>query len=450
MSPAPVFPELVTGRADGFIPSAWRIERGSTWRGDASCDLSGRILRVPWETDERARVVRAHELVHVRVSPHRRDWGTSIADVSYRALECAEEMRVNTILARLGFAVDQLRDGSERLGGERLATSGDWSEAVCFLLAVIGTGAERDFVRGVRRGDPSWAPALRAVASRARAIVRSATADELGATTVNADGWPVGYDAFSIPLARLVTSVRDARIPRDPEELRRFRRALLPGGRRPPSGHFAELHFEPTSLRHRPRSAGVRRVRPSVSGSVMRFPSRLLTDDQRRAFASRSQRHGGVVVIDQSGSMDIEREQLEALVRQAPDSVVVGYSHRPGDTGTQPNAWVLAQRGGVVVEPPSGNVGNGVDGPILRWAIHRRRAGEPLIWVTDGQVTDSADHPDEALARECAQLVRSHGIIMVRSINDVAAVLRQRRRPSPRDAQFGRVGRALATLSTRV
>ncbi len=445
MSQGLVYPELVTGRADGFTSSAWRIERGSTWRGDASCDLSGRILRVPWEGGERARVVRAHELVHVRVSPHRRDWGSSISEVSPRALECAEEMRVNTILARLGFAVELLRDGSERVGGERLAASGDWAEAVCFLLAVVGTGAERDFMSGVRRGDASWTAPLRAVAARARTIVRGAGAPALGATEIGADGLPAGYGAFSVPLARLVTSVRDARVPRDSEELRRFRRSLLPGGRRPPSGHFAPLCFASTELRHRPRSAGVRRVRPSVSGSVMRFPSRLLTDDQRRAFVTRSSRHGGVVVIDQSGSMDIEREQLEALVRAAPDSLVVGYSHRPGDDGSQPNAWVLAQRGGVVNQPPSGNVGNGVDGPILRWAIRRRRVGEPLIWVTDGQVTDSADHPDEALARECAQLVRAHSITMVRSLGEVSSALRGRQRRVGY-AQFGRVGRALGSL----
>ena len=35
----------------------------------------------------------------------------------------------------------------------------------------------------------------------------------------------------------------------------------------------------------------------------------------------------------------------------APDALVVGYSHRPGDAGTTPNAWLLAQRGAVVERP---------------------------------------------------------------------------------------------------
>ena len=36
----------------------------------------------------------------------------------------------------------------------------------------------------------------------------------------------------------------------------------------------------------------------------------------------------------------------------------------------------------------------------------QRRVDEPLVWVTDGQVTDSHDHPDESLTADCAELVR--------------------------------------------
>ena len=445
MSNVDVFPELVTGRDDGFRSESWRIERGSSWRGDASCDLSHRVLRVPWERDERARVVRAHELIHVRVSPHQHEWVDQVSEIPARALECAEEMRVNTILLRLGFDGAQLRDGSERLGGERLARSGNWPEAACFLLAVLGTGAERELMAGIRRGDPTWVAPLRAVASRAKSLVRDAGADELGATVARVDGVPRGYGEYTIPLARLVTSVSDARLPTDAESLRRFKRSLRPGARRPPSGHFADLHFAQSSLAVRARTGGVRHRRAAVSGVVLAYPGRLLTDEQRRAFAASSRRHGGVVVIDQSGSMDLDRETLTALAHRAPDSLVVGYSHRPGDRGATPNAWVLADRGGVVSGVPSGNVGNGVDGPVLRWAIAHRRTGEPIVWVSDGQVTDSADHPDVDLARECARLVRSHHIVMVRTLDEVANALRTCRRRRPW-GDFGRVGRAIREI----
>jgi len=60
----------------------------------------------------------------------------------------------------------------------------------------------------------------------------------------------------------------------------------------------------------------------------MRYPSRLLTDPQQRAFSHTARRDGGVIVIDQSGSMDVTSQELERLLRSAPQALVVGYSHR--------------------------------------------------------------------------------------------------------------------------
>ena len=65
-----VFPELVTGREDGFASRPWTVKAGSTQRGEASCNLTERILEVPLGRDATSRVIRAHELMHARVSPH--------------------------------------------------------------------------------------------------------------------------------------------------------------------------------------------------------------------------------------------------------------------------------------------------------------------------------------------------------------------------------------------
>ena len=83
---------------------------------------------------------------------------------------------------------------------------------------------------------------------------------------------------------------------------------------------------------------------------------------------------------------------------------------------TTANAWVLCDRGRLATRSPSGNVGNGVDGPVLRWAASLRRVGEPFVWVTDGQVTDSHDHPDALLTRQCAELVQRHRIRLARDL----------------------------------
>ena len=153
-------------------------------------------------------------------------------------------------------------------------------------------------------------------------------------------------------------------------------------------------------------------------------------------------------MVDQSGSMDLDPGALDHLLAATPGATVVGYSHRPGDMPGRANAWVIAREGRTARELPGGNVGNGVDGPVLRWAQRIRRAHERVIWVTDGQVTDSNDHPSEALSRECAHLVRTHRIVLVRSLEEATRVLRGRTHALEPVENFGRVGRELRRIST--
>jgi hypothetical protein len=373
----------------------------------------------------------------------------ALNEVSARALECAEELRVNTLLAQLGFDLSVLYDGTEKPGARRLASEGSWAEAVCFMLAVLGTGAEREFFSGVRLGDATWLAPLRAVRKRALAILDQRR-DVLSATRLNGDDLPSGYAGSTLEIARMVTNVLGARIPVSTQELRAFRRSLEVGGRRPPTGVFAPLVVnDALGRRVEIQRSPSRRTRPATSGTVMRYPGRLLTDQHRRAFGRRVSARGGIVVIDQSGSMDIDPQQLHALVRAAPEALVIGYSHRPGDRGATPNCWVLCDRARVAASYPSGNVGNGVDGPALCWALGRRRRGEVVVWVTDGQVTDSHDHPDERLAAWCAALVRRHRIRLARDLVEATTLLRTNRAlPRSRLIEFGRLGRKLLETSS--
>ena len=426
----------------------WTVKPGSTRRGEASCNLTERILEVPLGNDATSRVVRAHELMHARVSPHLFEHYGTLEEMAPRALECAEELRVNTLIDRLHFDVSLLRDGSERSGARRIAEGGDWSEAICFLMAVLGTGGEKEFLAGIRQIEPTWMPGLRAVRKRALAVMGGFTSAQLGATRLNEERLPGGYANATVVLARILTQSMDARPPCTPEALRAFRRSLEPGGRRPPTGKFAPLKFDNTVMMSpRPRSAGVRRARASTSGLSMRYPSRLLTDDRKRAFSQRSALHGGIVIIDQSGSMDIEEDTLTMLLCRAPNALVVGYSHRPGDNGSTPNVWILADRGSVATTIPSGNIGNGVDGSVLAWVLRRRRGSEPIVWATDGQVTDSHDHPDARLTIQCADMVRHHRIRLVREMGSAGRALSMGRSPGPSQLpHFGRLGRSLLEM----
>ena len=200
-------PELVTGRDDGFESGRWTVTAGSTRRGDASCNLTDRALHVPLGRDATSRVVRAHELMHARVSPHLREHYGALEDLSPRALECAEEFRVNTLVARLGFDVSLLRDGSEKSGGRQVAQGSDWSEALCFMLAVLATGSEKEYLAGVRQVQPTWLAGMRAVRKRALGVVDALASASIGATKLNGEHLPSGYADVTVVLARLLSSV---------------------------------------------------------------------------------------------------------------------------------------------------------------------------------------------------------------------------------------------------
>ncbi|MDE3107440.1 MAG: hypothetical protein KGJ42_04735 [Acidobacteriota bacterium] len=444
MNGSTIFPELVTGRLDAEEFIAWTVKEGSTSRGGASCDLSRRILEVPLDSSEVARVVRAHELLHARVSPRVEHFAVALEEVTSRALECAEELRVNTLAARIGFDVALLADGSEREGGRHVAERGDWGEALCFMVAVLGTGGEGPFLRAVRKARPEWRLGLGAVAQHVRRSISRTSTAYLSDTAI-VDGLPLGFARTTLVVARLLTKAIGAAPPLDAPSLRVFRRSLEPGGRRAPSGRFATLQLdEDAALRATARRGPTRRWRPATSGTTLRYPERLLIDDQHRLYARSRPTKGGVVVIDQSGSMDLTLEDLQDLLRVAPGALVVGYSHRPGDVTGSANAWLLARHGLVHPSPPSGQVGNGVDGPVVRWAVQAARPGETVVWVTDGQVTDSNDHPCSALTKECAELVRRHRVRLARDVREARQLLRQHGSiGGTRWDQFGRLGREI-------
>jgi hypothetical protein len=440
-----IFPELVVGREDNFIDGYWRVLEGFARRGEASCDFYRRELRVPLGSTALDRVVRAHELVHVRVSPHDVSPSEIYPELPVRVLQCAEEFRVNEILRRLGFDIHLLRDGSEKFGATQLAMNNNWEEAVYFFLAVLGTGGEKEFLSGLRPVQPDWVKALRTLKSKINSLIVDESLPYLGATLRGDYGLPAGYVNVSVEVSRIAMTAASARVPIDPAGLRLFRRSLEVGARRPATGRFAELRFDETLEYQVIVGRRLRKVRRgSPNGTSLRYPSRLLTDPQRRAFARRQRVAGGVVVVDQSGSMAIDEGVLSRMLRDVPGVLVVGYSHRPGDREGVANAWILADRGRRCVNTIPGNVGNGVDGPILRWALRQRRQSERILWVTDGQVTDSNDHPDERLTQECASLVQRGSIELVATVEaatkSLTGTLDSHRHEL---SKFGRVGREL-------
>lgn len=432
-------PELLTSRRDHPGSAPWRVEGGPARRGEAWTDLVARVMRVPFGGGAHGRAVRAHELMHARVSPTSPGAFEAWDDLDARTVECAEEFRVNQLLLRVGLELGELRDGSERLTGHRLASQGEWGELVVFAAAVSGTRALADLASGARRVEPEWARACRALERDLVGALRRVPTWSLASTSTDDRGLPQGFAVHTRALAQLIRARLDAG--------HATSRSRGRGARPAPTGAFAPLLFDDTVVLDRLVRGGVRPRRlPSTSGRHVVRASRLVTDPARRAFERPARRGGGIVVVDQSGSMSLSTEELEALVVRAPGSLVVGYSHAPGSTGV-PNAWILADGGRAARTIRTGNVGNGVDGPVLRFALSRRRGSEPLIWICDGQVTDSGDHADAGLAEECAGLVARHRIEMVASVDEAIKRVGRRTALAGRPVALGRVAASIAAAA---
>jgi hypothetical protein len=449
----------VLSRADANN-GAWTIEGGTCNRGDAWTNHATKEMRVPLANTPEARVVRAHEMAHARVSPTWRTHTITELSAQYgeRVLTCVEELRVNTLISRVGFDLNLLHDGSEKPGGTRIATTGGremWNEAVSFTTACVGSPtALREFLSGVRKGSPDWAKALAKMARQLAKVTDDIATAEMASTTPTEDGTPTGYVTVTEAIGRVVKPYLESAIgdgaPYSPELARQINRATEPEGRRAPTGRWADMVLLDLALTQRVDSPLLgRRRRPMSSGTRVAFPANAVRDPGRRIFGGPASAPGGVVVIDQSGSMDLSSQQLDALLSLSPSLTVIGYSHRPGDSATTPNTWVLARGGRRVAtdDLPSGNVGNGVDLPVLEFANGLRRAGEPLIWVCDGQTTDSNDHPHGA--HDVALFIRRNRVHCVRSVDALLTELKAGRQVlSQMRMAEGRVGRAALEVAS--
>lgn len=430
---------------------AWDVRNGPAQRGEAWTNQRDRIMRVPFGGDETNRVIRAHEMTHARVSPQLAVLGTELG-ISEGSIRCAEEFRVNQLVRTAGFDINLLVDGSERRAGERLAEMEDYAGLVQFIAATADTDGAKAFLRGVKNVDPDLAKALREVEKsiikmwrqHARRYGDKWQAKRWGDTTPvtvsqsDKEGWTKGYRDYVIPLAQMLDLAVAALTPPSDEDdesidgeedkgqneetkIDRVKRAVTGRG-----GVWGQLLFddEVRLTKTVKGSMGRKRVATNMGRNPRRI-NRMLTDPQRRVFDRTNRGIGGVVVIDQSGSMSLSIEEVETIMEASPGCTIIGYSHKAGSTGI-PNIWILAENGRRTENVRKGSGGNGVDVPAVKFAASKARRGEPILWVTDGMVTSS--HNDQLydnLEEDAARVVRRHGIHMVPDVKGAVEALRK-------------------------
>lgn len=444
-------------------PTTWAVQQGSPIRGDAWTDIDGKRMRVPLGNDELSRAVRFHEMVHAKVSPSRLiipDW---MDEIDPSLVAACEEVRVNILAKQAGANVDELQDGSEKRSAEILVRSKNINGLVNLIVSTFGTKVNGTVMRTINKtakemGQPLIADLAKSVRKTLtnntkwirsyptkRDISRYASTDKDSVTENNESvNIPNGYK-FTLELARELNrySKRQTEMPNwmPPVE---HEDAVSIGDTQ---GNFAVPIVAKLPLTERIAGRmGRKRIATDIGTNPRRI-NRMLTDPERRVFDRRARGLGGVVLIDQSGSMSLGTEDLWAIINSAPGCTIIGYSHQPGSSEI-PNIWVMAENGKVVKEVQSGNGGNGVDGPAVLFALSKRKKNEPFVWVCDGCVTDAHDACHTVLNEQCAKLVAKHNIHMVDDVESAVKALKNIDRGDKLETRFtGQLKETAARLS---
>jgi len=444
----------------------WSVEEVLAKRGMARTDIVGRKIYAPTGVTELERIVRAHELMHARITPAESiDAWVKRGVASWGSLQAVEEVRVNYAISKAGFDLEHLTDGNEDADGELCVVQNDWAAAVTFAVATAGTAGGKRFLVGVRRQSKPWASALQKIQKHIWKQVVGADVGKVGRKHVKKEPLfstevhrttglaPAGF-AWTEKWAEYLDRLGALQPPNKTEKKSSKKKKTkqskettqeetdeVQGGDEQEESEISDNgsteEFEEQMRRMEPLSYGNsgtwgtliwgKTILTAVSkgslgkkryamnyGRNPRRIGRLYTDPQRRVFDHERRAKGGIVLIDGSGSMSLTRENVLDILKVAPGATVAIYSDMDHGKG-MPNIHILAKDGKCVEEKnmPDFGSGNGVDFPALDWAIKERKNKEPVVWITDGGVCATDSGYSQALVMQCINHARKNKVICV-------------------------------------
>jgi hypothetical protein len=439
----------------------WKVEHCRPVRGEPATSVSEKIMLVPTTDSDLARVIRAHEMIHAKISPTAEQFeqwiGREVA--SETAMIAVEELRVNYLAQKAGFDVkNHLSDGSELNAGERMAQTNDWAGAVAMCIATAGTAGHKQFLNGIRRHDRAWGDALLDIGKRAVKEIRKADKHgHLGSSKVpdSHSGLPAPYGfANTERLAEWLDRLADFAPPerrkekgkgkgKDDDKAEGVDKSHGNKGENDEARRDGERHKGITPSESSGGTWGELRIErcpmPKISKGIMgkkriatnmgrrpRRIHRMLTDPAMRVFDRTTKGTGGMVIIDASGSMSFTTQQIHEIITHAPGATVAIYSDRNNKNTT--NFWIVADKGRMVenVDNCDYGYGNGVDFPAIQWGVkNRRNPKAPLVWVTDGGVCGLNDGYSDKLAIQCLTYARKNKFIVVPHVGEAIRQLKQ-------------------------
>lgn len=444
-------PELVT-RGRAIHSREWEIIDAPPIPGACSTDLRARVMHAPCDPGDLEDAIRGHEMIHAGWSPaytaHEIGHSTHIDPEN---IACAEEWRINAIAFRAGIDSTILHDPGDVATAEKLARSRQFAPAMRLIVATHGTNAHRRVLKAIRKHGPKeWVKPIAQIQASIRRARREHILEHRGTIierTYHRDSetgsWvardlsiPRGFRA-TLDLARVLdswqksdpTPTRAQEKERDEREEKQRRAREQREREDETTTHYRELpehDLEGTGyesvrlatldhdLEHRGKHA--RRRIASDTGKNPRRVSRWIDDPARRVFDRKIRARGGVVLIDQSGSMSLDRSDIDRLLEHAGGAIVIGYS----DIGSRrANVWVHAQNGQRSSTTPTGGRSNSVDGSALRYAISRREnRRDPILWVTDGGCFEKGGGLPDSTCAILEREVTRHNVTMVENIDD--------------------------------
>lgn len=412
------------------VAGCWATVPTMALRGSAHTNFERRSMAIPVGNDARSKAVRGHELLHARLSPFTlhpvvlETWG-----VSQHAVMVAEELRVNTVLkSSKVFDYRQLKDGSEVNHARSIAGGSDdfLYDAVCHLVATMNTGSESGVYKALTERWPIMSgirQAIKATIRENKKKIGYTFPQRVSVSDAESYLYPTGFCDFTIPVALIIDTFKKL----EGEEGKRYtERINARHTTKPVSGESARLIIGYPQLTENGRNFLSRTRRASASGRLPKRLHRMLTDPERRIFDRIARHAGGTVVIDCSGSMGLSTEQVREIVHAAAGCTVIAYSLMPGIG--KANAWILAKDGSYVSygNMPTMGSANGVDEPVLEWAIrNRKKPSDPIVWVCDGHVTDCNDSSSNKIKEACVTLAVEHGIRQVPTVDGAITLLKE-------------------------
>ena len=453
-------PEMI-GRADQEH-GRWEVGDSPASRGIPHTDLHNRKMVAPHGEDELDRAIRGHEMMHAKVSPAPAEWIAYLARevASEASLRAVEECRVNSLCNRVGIPVSKhLSDGTEKAAGKKIAESDDLTALVLGAVGTAGTIGGNEFIKGVRSVNKGVAKVMASIQKQVIKNIDSVHITELG--KISTHGELSGFahteriaewvdtlidkmeeekresesddksdgssesdsvsssesspsDPTDMPTELKPSKAKPKREPSDPtKDKPRPARSLVPA--------WGKLRIKKLAMPDSTKGNLGRKRIASDTGKNPRRMHRYLTD--RKVFDRTSKGMGGVVLIDASGSMSFNHNDIRDIVEAAPGCTVAMYTEIGSD---KPNLWILAEKGRICKKSDmhDNRSGNVVDYPALKWATkQRQRSTSPVIWVSDGGVTGIGDNSHEALNRQVGKYVTHERVLVVRDVKKAKEVL---------------------------